>query len=69
MNLLREFSCVYVAEEFIHFLFDNRYLNFDWAGDHGKILADRPHELNAKALENTTDDEYRAFQEEADREL
>lgn len=164
MDLLREFSRVYVAEEFIGFLFDYDYLNFDWAGDKDpdemseeelrpaplsidrlqdaagdfwnsaggrllfyayksvdesartpelrkyayteaqwdvstavhalcrtgkvyqsrklprkevvvftgsseKLLANSLHELSSKALENTTADEYLAFQEEADRGL
>jgi hypothetical protein len=40
-----------------------------FTGSSGKILANPPHELASKALENTTNDEYLAFQEEADREL
>ncbi|MFP2925828.1 hypothetical protein ACLESO_11535 [Pyxidicoccus sp. 3LG] len=44
MDLLREFSRVYVAEEFIGFLFDNGYLDFDWAGDKD------PEEMSAEEL-------------------
>lgn len=44
MDLLREFSRVYVSEAFIGFLFDNDYLSFDWAGDKD------PDEMSAEEL-------------------
>ncbi|MCP3139743.1 hypothetical protein [Pyxidicoccus xibeiensis] len=44
MDLLREFSRVYVAEAFIEFLFDNGYLDYDWAGDKD------PDEMSAEEL-------------------
>ena len=44
MDLLREFSRVYVSEAFIGFLFDNDLLNSDWAGDKD------PDEMSAEEL-------------------
>ncbi|RKH57935.1 hypothetical protein D7W81_30065 [Corallococcus aberystwythensis] len=39
-----------------------------FTGSARKVLASNPHQLDSEALAHTTDDEYLAFQEEADRE-